>query len=239
MPRYILTAVEHEETGYKGLVPSQNLDWAQSSNSLYIPGVTRIAHDLLDHCGKKETGSLEEELAALGGYMWRSEFYLMDENRDRFTTFFTDLLTTFSDSMWQHVRKCPYKVRVKPDDMREINTLIMRIKERFGAYYEAAKNNDEHDMDISFREWWGLNKKDIIDWIRYGFRRSQKKYPFKDSYDFFQFSKKFDKEFEEFCNLYSDDIDNYYGFTAKLKIDFRYWEIEFTANEIDYAGSNY
>lgn len=227
MPRYKLFVVENEEEKIIGLVPEHNLEWAEDYDSKYIPGISAIAHDLFDHCGKRETGTIEDELAAIGGLLFRTEFYRFYDVENRLVSFRADIASSMIQSDWRHLRSCPYKVRVNPEDMKEIKYLVMGIKNRLKKEYE-----DCHfvDSEVSFKEWWSLNKVDMINWIRYGFRRSQKKYKI-DNYSFFRLSEKLDGEFENFFSQYSDEIEKDPKFTADLKIDFKYWGIEFKANE--------
>lgn len=190
-----------------GFVPKHHMYWFNNSDK-YVPLATRISHELIDHCDKAENGTIENELAAIGGMLWRTENYGLLQsyffNKEEILS--KDLHTTFHDGEYWLDRSNHAK-NVRFRDKKEEQALDSLIDNALGLCEETIYNEENEnfdDEDDSYNTPWGMvnaEREHIIKWIKFGYKRAQRKYEYRklDAYTIQMWAERMDREFEKFA----------------------------------------
>ena len=165
----LLTVRKCNVTGEIGFVPESCETFYNDSDS-YVVG-TAIGHDILDHM-PNETGTLEQELCALGSVIWRGYKDLRGLG--------SDLQSTFSDAARNgngEACACPeskvehavqWSLDYVWDDLCES---LQKYPQDFGLDDDAEEEEEEaRDLD----KLW--NKTNLLHWLSFGYRRAQTRY---------------------------------------------------------------
>lgn len=187
-----------------GFVPKQHMYWFNNSSS-YVPLATQISHELIDHCGV-ENGTIKDELAAIGSFLWRTENYglLPVSFFNKEERLSQSLHSTFQDSDYYFDLSNRAK-RVRFRDKEEEQKLDSLLDDALGLCEETVYNEESanyEDEDSDYGTPWGiisLEREHIVNWIKFGYRRAQRKYEKKfDAYTIQMWAERIDREFEKF-----------------------------------------
>ncbi|HNC58620.1 MAG TPA: hypothetical protein PLP33_24545 [Leptospiraceae bacterium] len=228
---------EHGNSGRIGLVPEIYYDWYESTqgkNGGYMPALI-LGHDLVDH-GSKESGSLENELKAIGSLMWRTDmfcnqlgFYIPPQERVK-----AILIEIINDAhelnnySFPDVSVPPKVCRFDKDEIEEISNVFNQAWNNFVEYFlksfDTWNESEEKEEKDYFLQWCEDSKKNVLNWIIYGFwYASRKRYAGHDSYHIQRLCRLIDEETEKVTNgLNEEDLGKKFMFSYSV----RYCEVK-------------
>lgn len=170
--RYIKFTMEtdHDNTGEIGIMPNIHRNW-----NGYIPSQPDgLAHDLLEH-SVNETGAFDEELGALGGFLFVRAFgaYRSSTFTPLNQALAWDITSAFRDD--STLRDAP-KWHLTKAENEKIQTLLDSMRPLVIDSYESEfyDEYDDENYDCMFEndaEW-----KRVCDWIKYGFMRAKRRF---------------------------------------------------------------
>jgi len=209
-----------------GIVPLRLMNWATDDNLSYVAG-TRIGHEVISHISNSESGSVEDELTALGIEAWHTKCYEYrshDGFRAPHDIFADDLGNTLRDGHWNEVDACPFTVDLDIEDRETLNTFIDDAVSIITGtlYYEWCGDNCEeaHENCPALAEYLQTNLPAIRNWLAYGMSRAIEVYGEYDPYDVFLTLKAIDGAGTELYDLYE-------GMQTDLVYDLSYQTAEY------------
>ena len=190
------TAKENTELGYFGFVPTMHENWFDSSKN-YMPLCNNFGHDLLHH-GTKETGSVTDELRALGCAAWMSDLY--SAGRFALEGLESDLLNTLRDGFsfggsvengFDSVPAAPKRGKFNSiGELKELFEIAFEgmakalPEEIQGGFYlhdskteeDRAEALAEYDQETArIKNWLAETRQKLFDWVAYGFWCAEKR----------------------------------------------------------------
>lgn len=179
------TAVRCNVTGELGLVLDHHMQWYKTSDS-YVAGFS-LGHEILAH-QKGETGTVWEEMRALGTEAWLSQYFSEYNTgiiqRLNFEILGGDLVTTLMDFL------------NSPSDIPEAPK-VSKLYDEHGSLYDffdsafrsmslAEEFKDFFDQDEDLTAWFNKIKPLCFGWFVHGYRKAEKvRYRNFDPYDVF------------------------------------------------------
>ena len=175
-------------TGEIGLVPKSLMGWYNGSES-YVAGV-EVGHDVLTHFQKGQSGTIEQELVALGVEMWMSENYRSSGRSS--DDLGADLHNTFRDGWYHRIEDAPrYKKGYWEDEISVIESALFYTKDQM--------RYDPYDEESYYIE---NNKNNIIGWIIAGIKAAKKRYNKHDPWDVMFMRGKINEAGEKLLEVY-------------------------------------
>lgn len=167
------TIHEDADYGIVGAIPNIFRGWSN-----YLPAID-LAHDLLEH-GTKETGAFDEEMAALGGFLFVRNF---GNSRPHIFSVAQNLAgssgTSYQESTIEGVRPAPRAYGLSRKEISRLEYFSIEFRDEsienwndeILSGYEA---NDESAPDCPFEddETWAR----ILGWIKYGYARAKRRF---------------------------------------------------------------
>lgn len=206
MIRIKCKARKDEDSDVLGLVPHIFEASGWFGYGKYIPS-TGLGHDLIAHC-RKENGSFEHELRALGAEIWLSEFYSFHNNhfanRTNEEIFASDIISAFHDAFLSSFEDIP--ACKKYPQFEELEELTEFFEVAFAKFLRDIPSEldleVEGDEDKTFELWCEQNKKTMLDWVAYGFWYASKvRYRNLEAYDVFYLRKRLNDLSKEISRL--------------------------------------
>jgi hypothetical protein len=213
--RYVKFTIETDQdiTGEIGIVPNTARNW-----EAYIPA-RALSHDLLDH-SVKENGFYYQEMAALGGFTFRTNFGSHQPYRVHpyFSTLAWDLVSSLRDN--QDIIEAP-KYKLTNLEKARLNDLFIDMRpiaiESWESEYEwDSEENNFFKNDENWRMVW--------DWLSYGYARAKRR--FKDqSWGAWILGERIDKVVEHVWPGLESWADSGREFTLAMDYDNAYAEV--------------
>ncbi len=189
--------LEHEDYGILGLVPEIYMNWFKYAN--FTPSIN-LGHEMMAH-GNNETGSLEDELKALGAELWLSDFFsYLQFSLDNAWLFASSLNNSIADALLadNYSVSAPIKKYSLSAELKaKIKALFDAAIPRLVAYLRDTLENDAQNYADS-------NYTPILEWLCYGFSHARKRYCGHDPWDLWLLRQRIDAAtkhimFEENC----------------------------------------
>lgn len=168
-----IVVIHSDEYGQKGFHLERHSKWAESEE--YIVS-WEFYHELFYHILPDEIGKVEQELHALGVFL-----YLQQREASANTAY--TIISTFNDSYFPNLPECPkdYSNTVKfmrfhdnlalfedltdSQNLQDLRELVLEVT---GNYYELPNY-------ISVIQ---ANRVNIVNWLCYGYENSEKRYKY-------------------------------------------------------------